>query len=177
MDKRKEANMRVKISITEALLDLMNQKSFADISISEIIRRAKVARVSFYRNYASKEDVLLTLIDDVLENFRSSDDREEEEPYTYRNIYRRFAYFKKYAPYVLDLYNFGYGSILLEKINRFHEETAGTMPVSSIEKNKLYMYTGAMFNTAIEWLRNGAKESVADIAGLFCKTTGICAPE
>ena len=47
MDKRKEANMRVKSSITRALLNLMHQKSFSDISISEIIRTAGVARVSF----------------------------------------------------------------------------------------------------------------------------------
>ena len=67
MDKRKEANLRVKKGITMALFSLMHQKSFSDITISEIIRTAGVARVSFYRNYDSKEDVLLTLIEDILE--------------------------------------------------------------------------------------------------------------
>ena len=50
----------------------MHEKSFSDITISEIIRKARVARVSFYRNYDSKEDVLLTLIDDILEQYRST---------------------------------------------------------------------------------------------------------
>ena len=54
MDKRKEENIRVKKSITEALLKLMHEKSFSDISITEIIRSAKVARASFYRNYDFK---------------------------------------------------------------------------------------------------------------------------
>lgn len=169
MDKRKEANIRVKGSITKALFDLMHEKSFSDISVSELIRTAGVARISFYRNYKSKEDVLLTLIEDVLESFRSTLSSEESSFYTYQNILRSFEYFKKYSTFVLDLYRFGYGSILLEMLNRFHEEIAGTMPNSSIEKYQLYMYIGALFNTAIVWLQNGAKEDERDIAATYCK--------
>lgn len=173
MDKRKEENLRVKNNITKALFDLMHEKSFSDISITELIRTAGVARVSFYRNYESKEDVLLTLIEDILEQFRDTLDCNETDYYTYRNVCRSFEYFKAYGEFVLDLYRFGYGSILLEKLNRFHEEVAGTMPNNSIEKYKLYMYMGALFDTAIMWLQNGTKESVEDITGMFCKVCGI----
>lgn len=173
MDKRKEANLRVKNHITKALFQLMHEKSFSDITISELIREAGVARVSFYRNYESKEDVLLTLIEDVLEQYRSTTDCNETNYYTYRNVCRSFAYFKKYGDIVLDLNRFGYGSILLEKLNRFHEQIAGTMPNSSIEKYQLYMYMGALYNTAVVWIQNGTRESVEDIAGMFCKECGI----
>lgn len=69
MDKRKEANLRVKANITNALFALVEEKSLADIHISEIVSRAGVARASFYRNYSSKEDVFVTLIRDVLDSF------------------------------------------------------------------------------------------------------------
>lgn len=82
MDKRKEENICVKNSITEALLKLMREKSFADISITEIIRSAQAARASFYRNYDFKESVLLTLIKDVLEQFRAVIDCNEDNYYT-----------------------------------------------------------------------------------------------
>lgn len=177
MDKRKEANMRVKKNITRALFRLMNEKSFSDISISELIREAKVARVSFYRNYKSKEDVLLTLIEDVLEQFRATLDSNEANYYTHQNISRSFEFFSKYDNFVLDLYRFGYGSILLEKLNRFHEEVAGTMSNKSIEKYKLYMYIGALFNTAIMWIQNGKKESAQDLTDMFCKMCGISCPK
>ena len=173
MDKRKAENIRVKGSIIKALFDLMHEKSFSDITISEIIRKARVARVSFYRNYDSKEDVLLTLIDDILEQYRSTIDSNETYCYSLQNVERSFEYFKKYGEFALDLYRFGYGSILLEKLNRFHEEIAGTMPNGSIEKYELYMYIGALFNTAIMWIRNGAGESVRDIALMFCRTCRI----
>lgn len=176
-DKRKEANKRVKNNITTALLHLMYQKSFSDITISELIRNAGVARVSFYRNYDSKEDVLLTLIDDVLEQFREAIDSNEAEYYTYQNVLKSFRFFKIYGDFVLDLYHFGYGSILLEKLNRFHEEIAGTMPNTSIEKYGLYMYMGALFNTAIVWLQNGTKESEENITDIFCRLWGISCEE
>ena len=165
MDKREEANMRVKNNITKALFQLMHEKSFSDISISELVRVAGVARVFFYRNYDSKED--------VLEQFRDTIDWNETDYYTYGNIHRSFKYFEEYGDFVLDLYQFGYGSILLEKLNRFHEEIAGTMPNGSIERYQLYMYMGALFNTAIMWLQNGKKEDVGDITRMFCTVCGI----
>lgn len=173
MDKRKEANMRVKKSITDALLELMQKKNFSDISITEIIQTAGVARVSFYRNYSSKEDILTTLIEDVLEQFRGEICHEGAAYYTYQNVLKSFQYFKTYSRYVLNLYLFGYGSILLEKLNQSHEIVAGTMPNHSIEKYKLYMYIGALYNTAVIWLNNGAKENTEDIARIFCETCGI----
>ena len=54
MNKRQEANMRVKARITAALLTLLNEKSISDITVTEIISEAGVARASFYRNYCSR---------------------------------------------------------------------------------------------------------------------------
>ena len=70
MDKRKEANIRVKTNITEALFALMHEKSFSDITVTELIRKAGVARASYYRNYDSMEDVLITLVEYVLNSFQ-----------------------------------------------------------------------------------------------------------
>lgn len=44
--------------INEALLGLLKEKSLNEISISEICETAGVGRMSFYRNYESKEDVI-----------------------------------------------------------------------------------------------------------------------
>ena len=40
--------------IESALILLLENKSFADISISELVKRAGVSRTAFYRNYESK---------------------------------------------------------------------------------------------------------------------------
>ena len=132
MDKRKEANIRVKTNITHALFALMEKKSLADIHISELVSRAGVARASFYRNYSTKEDVLVTLIRDVL-----------------------------------DLYHSGFLSVLMEELNRFHESMVGDMPSSSIEKYQLYIYIGALLNTALVWLSSDDQTCPEDMASFF----------
>lgn len=167
MDKRKEENMRVKRSIADALFALMAEKSLADISITELVGRAGVARASFYRNFSSKEDVFVTSIRDVLDEFREEMDLSKGTFYTFGNILLSFQYFKKYRGYIPDLQHSGFFAVLLEELNHFHESVAGTMPYASIEKYGLYMYIGALMNTAITWLSEGEQAAVEDIAEYF----------
>lgn len=167
MDKRKEANLMVKQKITSSLFSLMYKKSLADIHITEIIRNADVARASFYRNYSSKEDVLITLIRDVLEDFRNHIQWESNNFYIYENILLSFRYFEQYRSYILDLYRSGFSSVLLEELNHFHESVAGNMPASSIRKYELYLYIGALFNTAVTWLLEESPISAEAIAEYF----------
>lgn len=58
MQKTKRANGVVRREITRALYELIEEKPLDDISVTEITARAQVARVSFYRNFDSKDDVL-----------------------------------------------------------------------------------------------------------------------
>lgn len=167
MDKRREANLRVKQSITDTLFSLMKERSLADIHITELVDGAGVARASFYRNYCSKEDVLVTLIRDVLDEFGEEIDMESGSFYTYGNVLLSFQYFKKYRSYILNLYCSGFASVLLEELNHFHESVEGSMPSSSIEKYQLYLYIGALFNTAVVWLAEDDKTSPEDIARFF----------
>jgi len=169
MDKRKEANIRVKSSIVDALFMLMKRKPISEITVTEIIKKAGVARVSFYRNYTSKEDVLLTLISDILEQFRKEADYDLEEYYSYQNVLRSFQYFKRYEKYVIDLYCSGFGITVLEELNQFHESVAGVMKVHSVTRYQLYMYIGALYNTVIVWLLSKEQEPVEEIARIFCQ--------
>ncbi|MGM9589787.1 MAG: TetR/AcrR family transcriptional regulator, partial [Faecousia sp.] len=107
MDKRKVANQRVKQCITNALFELMQEKNLSDIRITELIERAGVARASFYRNYRAKEDVLITLIRDVLDSFSEEIRLDQGTFYTYDNILLSFQYFQRNREYVLNLYHSG----------------------------------------------------------------------
>jgi AcrR family transcriptional regulator len=177
MDKRMEANLRVKNSITEALFTLMNEKNFSEITVTDIVRQAKVARSSYYRNYVSKEDILISLASDVFTDFRNTADYELTDFFTYNNVLRFFTYFKKYQKYILDLYHSKFSASLLEGLNQFLEENAGIMPVHSIEKYNLYIFIGALYNTGIVWLKNGTPESIEDMSDSFCNFIGITIPK
>ena len=174
IDKRKEANRLVKDKITDALFSLLREKPLHEISVTEITKRAQVARVSFYRNYESKEDVLSTLVDDVLELFRSEIDPDAGEGYyCYENVLLSFQYFYQWKDYFVDMYRSNFAALLLESLNQFHESVVGTMPRNSIERYQLYLYIGALFDVATVWLQNGAQESQEEMAEMFCRSLGI----
>ncbi len=52
-------------------------------------------------------------------------------------------------------------------LNQFHEDVAGTMPYTSIEKYKLYIYSGALYNTELTWLRTGRHVTTEEITEDF----------
>ena len=58
-----ESNRVVRESIETALVQLLGQKDISEISIEEIVNRAGVSRMAYYRNYASKDAIL----DDIFE--------------------------------------------------------------------------------------------------------------
>ncbi len=65
-------NETVQESITLALIRLMNQKPFSQISVTELTKLAGVSRVSFYRNFESREQVLALHINRLYRAFFSS---------------------------------------------------------------------------------------------------------
>lgn len=55
--------------ILEALIILMKEKSFDKISVTDITKKAGVARLTFYRNYETKEEILLDYFKKRLEQY------------------------------------------------------------------------------------------------------------
>lgn len=63
--------IRSKKEITDALLFLMEKAPYNEISVKQIIMESKLARKTFYRNFESKDDVLLSLLRTRLQDYFS----------------------------------------------------------------------------------------------------------
>lgn len=59
----------VKQLIETAFLQLLEEKPYPDISVTDIITKAGVARVSYYRNYSSISDVMDSITDRFAQSF------------------------------------------------------------------------------------------------------------
>jgi AcrR family transcriptional regulator len=55
-----------------ALRDLMKTKPYSKIKIGEIAQKADVARPTFYLHYSSKDELLVSLFDDLFHDFREA---------------------------------------------------------------------------------------------------------
>lgn len=59
----------VKKRMADAFVDMLSQKSYADITVTDIVNTAQVARVSFYRNFNSISDVVDYITDELANDF------------------------------------------------------------------------------------------------------------
>lgn len=169
MDKRVIENERVKKSIEKALFTLLKNKSFSEITVSDIIRVSGVARASYYRNFESKEG--------IIEAYMERQRREVAHMITFSEsvadifneakLVMALEHYLQQKEYILLLYDNGFGTFLQEDMNRFAELNIGDMPQKSMERYRLYFLSGAMFNTTIQWLKSDAVESPRQMARAF----------
>lgn len=172
MDKRKQENARVKRSIEDAFFSLMKEKDFSEITVTDIVKRSGVARASYYRNFNSKEDIIkeyfcrLRQEIGLLQGYSS---KSFDDTLTVSNLATHFSFYLKEKHRVLLLYDNGFGTMMIEESNYFAEEMLGDMPFNSPDRYLLYFVSGALFNTLIQWLKNGAKESPQEMAQMLLK--------
>ena len=61
--------VRSQAEITQALFALMRKHPYSEITVKQIILEARLARKTFYRNFDSKDDVLLSHIKKTLRDY------------------------------------------------------------------------------------------------------------
>ena len=66
-----ESNKLTRECLTTALMQLMKEKSLDKITITELVKRSGVSRTAFYRNYSSKEDILVDIRNYIAETSNS----------------------------------------------------------------------------------------------------------
>lgn len=161
-------NQRVRKAIVEALFDLMEKNPFSDITVSDIVSSAKVARASFYRNFASKEAVIDELINEfhkkIINDSSSPAGRTETREEFIQRIEVSLNYVLQKRKYLLALHRNGFSSRLQTIADIYMEEIAGDMLYNSANKYLLYCFSGASMNMLIYWLEEGATESAHDLA-------------
>lgn len=62
-------NYSVKEEIEKALLTLLSKKDYTNITVTDVVKEAKVARVSFYRHFSSISDVLDSIAEQTVQKF------------------------------------------------------------------------------------------------------------
>lgn len=167
MDKRQIANNRTKTRIIKALLRLMEEKNFSDITVTDIVGRAKVARASYYRNFSSKEEVIASAGAIIFEDFRQKTVEAGVSVLEYESVLRMFRYFRAYRQALLTLHEAGFTTLYSRMFDECIESIAGTMPFDDIRRYCLRFYSGSAFSVFVYWLEEGMRETPEEMASLF----------
>ena len=158
----KKENYSVKSEIINAFMKLMTEKSYMDITVTDIINTAQVARASFYRNFSSINDVIDSIVDELSEEFiediyptlNSTDERKWRE-FLFEYFYRFTRNQEKIAAG-----NFQNMSVMFSRMDIKMREKERELPSETLrDKYVAFAKLGLINNVAKKWVDSGMKET------------------
>lgn len=174
MNKRiSQTNVYVKKEMYEALLKLLEEKSFSAISVSDITAEANVSRMSFYRNYDSIEDILIEHLDAVVEQYKIEDIDEkiketEKVYYGKKYMIHTFGFFYQNHDFIDTLISCGMGDLFLAKITEYLiQKWVDKESDTRKDTLKISAYAGSIYNMYREWEKGGFQEKPEEIADIL----------
>lgn len=160
----KEANVLTKECIELALIHLMKEKPFSEIKITDIIHRSGVSRVSYYRNYDSKEAILENHLHKIINSVNIEllkFDPTTEGKEAWLKLLQLTRELSDDYTLLLDA---DFGDTLLRQFIKIMNNN-NPDNLDSITVNNWYL-SGCMFSVITEWIKEGMKtpeETIAEI--------------
>ena len=156
-------------SVTEALLRLMREKQVDEISVSELAQLAGIGRVTFYRNFQNKDEVLQRYLQKETTNFLSRSELNilaTESPRGY--IEKLLSHLYDYRETVDLLRCSGKMYLLEAEFDRaFHARLDGTA-----DRYQIAFISGGFFKVFFRWAENQYRESPAQLAARIVTQSG-----
>lgn len=168
---KKDTNL-TKEYIFQAFYVLLTKQHYDKISVCDICQKAGVSRMSFYRNFESKEDLTLKGLDKIMNKFKESiKSQEEANLYVFtKAFFDNFKEYKDILPSLEEtqiLRTIRYNTMYKLKENAqidYMNKTSKYIPV---------FYFSAISATVFEWLKDGTKESSDEMARLIMSLINI----
>lgn len=165
----KTDNTIIKECITTAFVKLLKSKPISKISITEISKVAGVSRMTFYRTFTSKEEILTNHLYYLIDKFRI----ESKELYK-NNVFEDiealnhcFAYCNEYREFIAVIFKAGFSTLFLQAIIQYLLD-AYYKPGDSIRKYySLQCYAGAIYNAYATWDKNNHDISAQELSELI----------
>lgn len=159
--------------LATALLELMKEKPYHQITIKEIAEKADLNRSTFYRNFNSKEDILRLHLDFLAQEYinRINEANKIDMSGVARIL---MAFFNENLDFICSLRKNGLSSFLLEAFNlllpHIHRATIGKYVYTISEENlelALAFNAGGMWNLLMKWIDTGFVYSYSDLVKAF----------
>lgn len=176
MDRPNESNLLTKECLVTALLRLMQEKKYDQISITDITTLAGVSRMAYYRNYKSKDEILIKYL--LEQKDRLVNDVGGTAETTLAEIVKYGAlFFQDNAAVIQAIYEAGLAHSLtgiLEECIYSYFPLVGT---SAEGRYAMHFYIGAIFSVFRHWFDQGMKESAEEISEIICRLANSEAAE
>lgn len=145
--------------VVEALLLLLEKQSYEEINITDITNKAGIARQTFYRNYKSKDDIIITYLDDMFEEFKSMP-MEQTNSSRSASYISPFRLFMEHREALIKLKNAGLDFLIFNQLWSYNDFFLQYVYKNEHDSNKLYneylikFQIGGLLNIILEWIKN-----------------------
>jgi AcrR family transcriptional regulator len=167
---------RTRDAIGDALVELLHQKPFADITVQHVLDRAGVSRSTFYTHFSDKDDLFLSDVEDFLELMAFALSRHGDKS-------NRVAPVRELFAHVAEWHKFHTILIAAGKIRDFQEMGQGyfaraieqrlselPQPRELTPKRRCamaQMFAGALMSLLSWWMSCGMPGSPAEMDDLY----------
>ena len=144
-----EAKREARRCIKNALLALLEQNSYENIRMTDIIRKSGISRAGVYNNYKSKDEIMLDVFKRPMKEIFASLGNS-----VYDNLDMIFQVANEHKATIRMLIKAGLAHRFLDVLNSRYEDASVSFyhPV----------WNGLLYNAAIEWIKNCDDEPVED---------------
>lgn len=158
-----EKDSYVSDKITKALLELLTNYTLKEISISFLCDEAGVGRASFYRNFDSKEDILIKYDAKLIKQWGK--EYENDKNSTPESLIPSLLiHYKKYKGFYLMMYKNDLSDIVLKTILKACELDKKE---NNIEAYATSFIGYGIFGIVNEWIKRGMQETTEEILSLI----------
>ena len=180
---KSKVDLRVKRSrrlLKEALLQLMKQKSFRDIQVTEIADQAQVARPTFYLHYQSKQELLLSHVDDVFNEFyealSATFGNDQTDP-KQQNV-MMFQYWERYADILRLVIEADIHDEFRTRMRGYFSQAIAQFAPEDLKTDDPRMefiidfISGGAYSLLTQWIMSDMPYSAEQMGALFHELTG-----
>ena len=155
--------------IEKALFELLGEKDYADITVTDIIKKAEVSRASVYRHYSSIGEIMDKGMDEAVRQVTdramfltllSSDETKIKEllyRYTNRNL-EAHEIISSWLPSNVAM-------IFSRMMTYFQDNVIPSAELSQSDKYRLSARSGVINSILMRWIADGKKETTEEIIG------------
>lgn len=170
--------IRSKEWLFQALCQLIEEKDYNSITITELIQRAGVGRSTFYRNFDVIEDVLVEKLDRKFEEFYEFvfTSREMKESDLSPKLFIPVFEYWKDDSYLLEIFiKVGRRDILHKAFTNYVSQILNTYDLIDLSKEEMAYSTvilaGIVESVLVKWVESGKRETASQLANIIVETT------
>lgn len=162
--------------IFTALILLMEQNDYPNITVTDIAKKAGVSRMTYYRTYSSKEDILIQYFNDTASELLA-EIKAQPDITPYQLAVSFFSFFQEHGSIVSILKKANLLELMfnnfIQNLQHFYKEIVGPTELDPKRNYHLYYSAGGLSLALILWIENGYKETPEEMARLI---TSFMAP-